>query len=1367
MPQHPVTISKLSIINERPRHFEGPELLHELVAPSSTATAIDFLEHGSKRRKLSYEALHRFSDALAQKIIRLLGTLKNASAIIPVLLPQCPELYIVLLAILKTGKAFCPINPDTPKERLAFILKDISAELLITDSAHGKSLEVGSKIIKLHPGSDLFQDHKHNAQMPISVHTTDLAYVLYTSGSTGLPKAVSVSHRAVTQSLIAHDRHIPTFSRFLQFAAPTFDVSIFEIFFPWFRGRTLSSRTRTAMLNELPETIRMLNVDAAELTPTVVSNLLQGRQSVPGLKLLLTIGEMLTEDVIAEYGASDIRDGILWAMYGPTEAAIHCTLQPRISATATVGTIGLPLDTVSAFITIPIVEGESNSIFSIAPVGEEGELVVGGYQIAEEYLNRRELTAASFVHHPEYGYLYRTGDRARLRSDGLLECLGRVSTGQVKLNGQRIELGEIEQVIMKTNGCRAAAVLILEDRLVAFCATGSKEISQADIMQVSKQWLPKIMLPSDVVLMRTMPQLPSGKIDKTSLATAYRQNLRHNRAVANGPETDVRHPVFDLLKHYLRGDLTLSSNLASAGLDSLKAIRLASMLRVRGYSLTALQLLSATTAKDVLAATNKRPSTNRSHTTGKSTFVRPLWSLAPELEAWRTEIAYTLPCTPIQEAMLAETAARPQAYCNWLEIELSEQYTFESIESALRELVQGNEILRSGFHPTGTRDRAFTQIVWTGLRASQLRQVGEFSRSYSLDSQESIRRPLSIQVKIAPDKPRLLFQIHHALYDGWSLDLILQDLEIALQGKTPTRRPQFRDVVQYHVDLDPESLNGDRDYWASLLDDRPQTKLPNLNGTVLNTKATNSFRGRSTIRTETLFEHSRTLAVNPQVFFQAAVSYIMSLYVDSCDIVIGNVTSGRTIPVIGVEDIIGPCIASLPFRLRFDRLREVQDVLHEAQRLNRESLEHCSLPLREIAKAVGAQPGTPLFDVLFVWQQSLHSTADSTPPIRLVESADELEFRLTLEYEPHPDHVSYRATFDPSTIPEKQVKHLARQIDEIVQYFLDNPDSPTADITQSFAISSISVANPIPRQEPLRYGPSYAVERWARDTPDKAAIAFYRLEKGVMQVTSTATYATLNLHANQLACILKEQGVRPGYLVGIVMEKSVDLYVAILAVSKLNAGYLPLVPDLPHERMRRILHESQIAVCISDASASLFLRSQTSCITLCMGELNLSANPGHDINMPYDGTHVAYAIFTSGSTGTPKGVLVTHDNLMSNINYLAEVYPYTTESRLLQACSQAFDVSVFEIFFSWHIGICLCTATRDDLFVNLEDAVNKMSITHLSLTPTVAALLDPKNVPTVRFLVTAGEAVTENVRRKWAGRGLYQGEYKLNYKRRS
>lgn len=322
----------LSVLNPSPRLLPGPGLLHELVSKDINLPniAIAYLGADGHRRSITYVDLHARSDRLAKRIIGALEAYPSQTQpVVSVLIPQSPELYITQLAILKSGAAFCPINLDAPSERIRFIHQDVQANIAVSTPELAKTIPtediVPSRTVLTIPLSD--EDAGlEEISFSLAARTiapSNLAYILYTSGSSGTPKGVAVSHLAATQSLLAHERHIPKFARFLQFAAPTFDVSVFEIFFPLYRGATLVSCHRPHLVNDLPKVIRDMNVDACELTPTVAGSWLRNRAAAPELKLLLTIGEMLTAPVISEFGGSAERESILWAMYGPTEAAIH------------------------------------------------------------------------------------------------------------------------------------------------------------------------------------------------------------------------------------------------------------------------------------------------------------------------------------------------------------------------------------------------------------------------------------------------------------------------------------------------------------------------------------------------------------------------------------------------------------------------------------------------------------------------------------------------------------------------------------------------------------------------------------------------------------------------------------------------------------------------------------------------------------------------------------------------------------------------------------------------------------------------------------------------------------------------------------
>jgi len=419
-------------------------------------------------------------------------------------------------------------------------------------------------------------------------------------------------------------------------------------------------------------------------------------------------------------------------------------------------------------------------------------------------------------------------------------------------------------------------------------------------------------------------------------------------------------------------------------------------------------------------------------------------------------------------------------------------------------------------------------------------------------------------------------------------------------------------------------------------------------------------------------------------------------------------------------------------------------------------MAQADLSLAEIKRACNFQTKDVLFDSVFVWQATAREMQKGAS-VEILETRDYLEFNLTLELEPREDTVSAKATFQPSAIPLQQVTLLLRQIKELVRWSVANYDSLVEDIPDAFSLSSSSITNPRPQWHNFSAGPGSFVENMADQCPHRPALCFAIDVTETSLESCTLTYSELNGKANQLAHLLQARGVKPGDLVGVFMGKSVDLYIGILAIVKAGAGYLPQVPETPPQRLQTILQEADIKLCLTDRETCKILAAMNVSQSLCLNDCDLFKYASSNPDTTFDPKALAYAVYTSGTTGKPKGVLVTNENIMSNIAVLKSIYPAPAESRLLQACNQAFDVSVFEIFFTWATGMCLCSATKDILFRDLENSIRHLQVSHLSLTPTVAALVKPENVPGVRFLVTAGEAVTHHVHQSWAERGLYQG----------
>lgn len=861
--------------------------------------------------------------------------------------------------------------------------------------------------------------------------------------------------------------------------------------------------------------------------------------------------------------------------------------------------------------------------------------------------------------------------------------------------------------------------------------------------------------------------------------------------------------IASIFRDILGQQLSDDEDLASVGLDSLQSIRLASRMRQQGYNTGSLDILAANTlkeVKDLCMKKNEKPDDTLENITIDLSHL----SQVPELQSQCKDVVDMLPCTPLQEAMLTETVRKSSAYCNWIEVELLGRHSFPQIWKAIKTLVEQNEILRTGFcilnaphsisgpeehlEPivtpqdstacknsidtqaapasasitstaaiTSIQGVSFVQIVWKEMHADAVIETSSFSKAYSLGSIQSLLRPFIVQVDTTAERPRLLFQMHHAIYDGWSFDLLLRDLDGLLHGRGSTLRPQFREIVKNYVQwANSAQWRKGIDYWQNALRGYHPKSLPNFNGKKTSSSGLRTLRGEHAIEPVALFTGAKRYAVHPQILYQAAIAVLTSHYVGSSDIVIGSVTSGRTIPVTDVEQAMGPCIATLPCRVDLSHLT-IKEVLQNIHQTNRSMLEHCVLSLRDITKSCQFRPGERLFDVLFVWQESLVSGLNRDLSLQKIDSADDLEFKLTFEVEPYEKHVGYRVTYDPATIPQRQAEIFAEQVHQIVRCFLTNHTATLGEAITSLNPEVLSIVAPQLESRSSDHGPAHAVTKWAATSPDKDAVILGSMVDGNVDITERLSYASLNARANQLAHALLALGASNDRLICVMLEKSISLYISILAILKTGCGYLPIVPDTPIKRVRQILADAEVKLCISSSTA------------IAGGDLILLDPENQDIldyseqnpEIPYDGSHLAYAVFTSGSTGTPKGVLITQGNLMSNLDYLSTLYPYNENSRLLQSCSQAFDVSAFEIFFSWHVGICLCTATKDDIFFDFEAAINKLEITHLSLTPTVASLVDPTNVSKVEFLVTAGEPLTEGVKRKWADKGLYQGKHIL------
>ncbi|KAJ5707230.1 hypothetical protein N7488_007031 [Penicillium malachiteum] len=1368
----------MSISNPSPCILPGPQLLHEVALGSLSQSnnshhAIEFLAADGNISCLSYSTLDRLSSKLATEIVCAAARTPGTQMVVPVLLPQSLDLYITWLAILKAGGAFCPLNTDAPPERIEFILQDVAATVVITNGALATRIPHGAPVTAINTddiqiGKEEEQTEQAIPDSPrVKISPTDLAYIMYTSGSTGRPKGVGISHLAATQSLLAHNDLIPPFNRFLQFASPTFDVSVFEVFFPFMRKATLIGSEREQMLLDIAHVMKEMRVDAAELTPTVAGELLRTRAAAPSLRVLLTIGEMLTKHVVEEFGQSEHSAGILHGMYGPTEAAIHCTAATQFQSNSRVNLIGKPFKTVSAFImSLESEENSKSSELEVLPLGEIGELVVGGPQLADGYINRPEENAKAFIESPLYGRLYRTGDKAKMLPDGNIECFGRISSGQVKLRGQRMELGEIEHVILRAPKVRSAVVIVSGGSLAAFVLVNDKGITDRELRDLCRQWLPRFMVPGEFILVDQFPQLPSGKIDRKGLESEY---ARRRTAVQSADQQSFRDELEETISSCvvdaLGRQLSSTQSLIASGLDSLAAIRLASHLLDAGIRLDVAGLLDADSVEGIwhLAKETQAAKTTEDTQAGLHTIrqlVTDAGTARVDSLGLISQVVDLEPCTHIQQAMILETVRNTKAYCNWVELAFQSSLGITAVRDAFRKLLDQNPLLKSGFVEIGLKDHTYARFTWNSLD-DQLVESDSFGFDVSLVTENDLLHPLQVQFKETKESIRVLVHIHHALYDGWSWQLILKDLHRILLRDAILPKPAYNIVSDFLIEHKlSEATNESLDFWRDQLQGLSVVPFPDLYGRSNVTPATREAVRTLDVSMSKLKDVSQHLMVSRQSIFQAAFCYLLSCYVGSKDVVFGTVFSGRTLPVKGIEAVLGPCIRTLPTRMNLNKMQTASDLLLAIQNMNRKSLEHGSLPLQEIKKVSGIQLHQSLFETAVVWQESVWENNTENALFQEVDTAEFLEFALLLEFEPRKDSIHAKATYQNSIFPREQVQILLEQVDLVASILIDLPTLAIDEIGSHLPLSTLSISNPRPGTHRYRSSLVTGVETIAFVDPNRQAIEILSHRDGdsACPDTQRITYGQLNSQANCLAHYLVKQGLTRDNLAAVFLDKSLDSYISMLAVAKIGAGLLPLTRHTSSQTIESIRTAASVQPWII-RSSNFQIDALTSLKSLSQIFLPASLDDFSDENLltTHDSFYIVCADERNSNHELIQHAYLSHHNLQSHINVLADSYPTSTGSKLLQAAPSPLNASVIESFFAWHMGMTLCLASTEDLTKNLSLAIDKLKITHLHLTPTLASRINPKDVPSVRFLLTSGESLTVKVRQNWTGIELHHG----------
>ncbi|MCP3065739.1 amino acid adenylation domain-containing protein [Myxococcus sp. K38C18041901] len=1363
---------------------ERQQVLHDFNdtrrAVDTDATLVSLIEAQAERtpelRALTFEGHHLTYSELETRSNQLARHLQSLGAgpevLVGVFLERSLELVVTLLGILKSGAAYLPLDPELPRERLAGMLEDGGAPVVITRQ------DLASRL-PLHTGHTVLLDAEAAklASLPATrvasrPHPDSLAYVIFTSGSTGRPKGAMNSHRAIVNRLSwMHEVHaLAPGESVLQKTPTSFDVSVWELFWPLTVGSRLvlarpGGHREPAYLAKLLADER---ITLAHFVPSMLGAFLEEPwEPLTDLRRLVCSGEALSVDLVRRayerLPAAEVHN-----LYGPTEAAVevthwHC---PRSDARTSVP-IGHPV----ANTHLLVLDTSGHPV----PVGVQGELHIGGVQVGRGYWRRPELTAERFI--PDAfsdtpgASLYRTGDLARWRGDGTLEYLGRTDF-QVKVRGQRIELEEIELALRRLPSVRDAVVLARatprnDVRLIAYVVAREGRAEDAATARTAlKAVLPEAMVPSALIVLDALPLTPSGKTDRGALLRLPFPEVEATHDTEEAP----RGPLEQLLASFFCQVLGVEkvsrdADFFAMGGHSLSATRLVSRVRrAMGQELSLKALfLSPTVAGLARVLSEQAPSQ-----------ATPLPAPEPRSEDTAAAPSFSQERMWFLQQLQPDSAslAVPEA------TELRGPLDVEALESALLFLLERHTALRAIFTPAegGPRlglepvpmrvlDREDLSTEAASRDVLTRRLTEESERPFRLDTGPLYRFHLFL---LAPEHHVLLLVFHHIVVDGLSMDILLRELAESYAAYRENRAPtapalpiDFADVAAWQ--RTPALLarqDVHLEYWRRKLDGAPTvlelpTDVPRHPG-----------RGHAGAFTrhhplpvhliEALRELCREHQVTPFIALYAAFTALLHRYTGQSDLSVGTPVSGRVHP--SLEPLVGLFINTVALRTQVDPEASFASLLGQARTTALEAFAHQEVPFERVVEALQVERSlshAPLVQAMFELSPSPRTLSDGFPglearAVQLGSAASLYDVMLTAEEDG--DRFGFyleypTALFEPASA-ERMVSHYV----SLLESALLTPTTPVRRLSLLTETERRQVLVDFNASARARDAHDTVVTRFAAQvarTPDAEALSF----EG-----QSLSYLELHTRSTQLAHFLRELGAGPEERVALCLERGPELIVSMLAVLKAGGAYVPLDPTHPPERLAQLLIDSGARVLVTrECLGDLFTSVAIMAAYVDTDAAEISRKPVEDLPESATGAQLAYVIFTSGSTGQPKGVLLTHQGLYNTALAAMEAHGLQPGRRVLQFASATFDGSVWEIFSTLLSGATLVLAPKERLLPDLplRTLLREQRITDCALTPTVLALLESTGLESLQVIVSGGEPLSAELVRRWgAGRAL-------------
>ncbi|MGY3016550.1 amino acid adenylation domain-containing protein/non-ribosomal peptide synthase protein (TIGR01720 family) [Pseudomonas sp. TE6283] len=1301
--------------------------------------------------QLSHAELHQQANRLAH-YLRDKGV--GPDTCVAIALERSPQLLVGLLAILKAGGAYVPLDTDYPAERLAYMLADCKAGLLLS---HGSLLD---KLPQVDGVSAIALDQLHLDSWPsqapgLHLHGDNLAYVIYTSGSTGQPKGVGNTHAALAERLqwMQATYALDDSDVLMQKAPISFDVSVWECFWPLVSGcrLVLAGPGEHRDPQRIAQLIQQHGVTTLHFVPPLLQVFVQEPLAAgcTSLRRLFSGGEALS---------AALRDRVLQLLpqvqlhnrYGPTETAINVTHWHCQASDGARSPIGRPLGNVLC----RVLDDE----FELSAPGVPGELCLGGAGLARGYLGRPGLTAERFVPQPDGdgARLYRSGDRARWHVQSqALEYLGRLDQ-QVKVRGFRVEPEEVQAVLLAQPGVAQALVLIHQDAVGAQLVGYYSGIEQSDaLLAALAERLPAYMVPAQLIHLAQMPLGPSGKVDRKALPAPVWQQRGHVepqsalqqqvaaiwREVLNLPQIGLQDDFFALGGHSLLATQIVSRTRQALDVElPLKALFDASELGAFCAEIARLQGSGERNRQGAIARVDRRQAVPLSYSQQRMWF---LWQMDPHSPAYNVG-----------------GMARFQGPLH-----------VDAFERALQALIVRHETLRTTFPSIDGKpyqcvaDDSHLQLHWHDFsaladeaRQQRLQQLADDQAHQPFDLE---RGPLlrACLVKAGEREHYFVLTLHHIVTEGWAMDIFARELGELYEAFVDERESPLAPLPVQYLDYSVwqrqwlESGEGARQlaYWKNRLGDehpvlalpadRPRPAVQSHQGglyrfdldpaLVKRVHAFNSQRGLTLFMTMT-----------------ATLAALLHRYSGQRDLRIGAPVANRIRPES--EGLIGAFLNTQVLRCELDGQMSADALLDQVRQTIIDGQSHQDLPFEQLVEALQPPRSSaynPLFQVMcnvqrWAFQQSRELVGMQVD--YLVNDASATKFDLYLEVTDLDGRLGCCFTYSRDLFDEPRIVRMAEHWQQLLVALIDDPQQRLcelpmlAEAEQQVLIGQLQGEQDFELNQTLHGLFAAQAER----TPQALALTF---------AGQHLSYAELDQQANRLARALRERGVGPQVRVGLALERSLEMVVGLLAILKAGGAYVPLDPEYPLDRLRYMIEDSRLGLLIGQRDLLDTLGELPPGVARWSLEddaASLSAYSDAALDNLNLAQHQAYLIYTSGSTGKPKGVVVSHGEIAMHCKAVIAEFGMRSDDCELHFYSINFDAASERLLVPLLCGARVVLRAQGQWGAEeICQLVREQQVSVLGFTPSYGSQLaqylagQGEQLP-VRLVITGGEALT-------------------------